>query len=1026
MLEKTVPEGSGCTAELLDELRVLRREHELLQRFMETSPVSITVVDRDGRITYANANAERILGVDRAQIVQRSYNSPEWRITACDGGVFPDQELAFRRVMATREPVFDVRHAIATPDGRRVLLSVNASPLFDERGEIERVVFVIDDITERERMVRDLRKREALMGSIFRAAPVGIGLVRDRILLDVNDRFCEMTGYSREELVGRSARMLYPSDADFEFVGRAKYAQIIERGTGTVETHFRRKDGTVIDVLLSSSPLDLDDWSAGVSFTALDITERKRAEEGLRASEARFRGLVDNAVDSFILCTMDGRIVDVNQQTCASLGYQREELLGMSLAQIDLRGRPDEPPERPWTAPIRGTVATVESRHRRKDGSSFPVEVRFSVVELAGQRFLLGLARDITDRKRAEDDLRNSLQASADIVRSIPSGLFTYQYRPPESLTLLEGNAEARHLTGLDVDRHVGSEFDSIWPEARRRGLTRQLLKVMETGELYETEEFNYQDERLTGVYRIRAFRMPGSRLGVAFEDVTKRKQAEDERNRLFNLSLDMLCVVGFDGYFKQLNPAWEKTLGWSREELLARPWIEFVHPDDRPATRAAAERLRAGEPLVSFENRYLCKDGGHRRISWNSHPLPEAGLAYAVARDITEKVALEARLRQSLKMEAVGRLAGGVAHDFNNILTAILGNVELAQDQLARSLPDGGSPQEELRQIGRSAERAAALTRQLLAFSRRQISQPQALDVGQILADLEPMLRRLITEDIVLKVIPAGQLHSVHADPAQLEQVIVNLAINARDAMPDGGQLTLQTSNVTLEESYTAIHADARPGPHVLLAVSDTGCGMDAATLEHVFEPFFTTKRVGQGTGLGLATVYGIVRQAGGHVSVYSEPGHGTTFKVYLPAVSGPSRPRASAAAEDPAPAGTEVILVCEDDAVVRGLAVSILEGAGYTVLASASGAQALSLVQQHGNSVDMLITDVIMPDMNGRKLSEAISAICPHLKTLFVSGYTSDVIAHHGVLDQDVEFLEKPFSRAQLLQRVRAVLDS
>ncbi|MCK4659781.1 MAG: response regulator [Phycisphaerae bacterium] len=387
------------------------------------------------------------------------------------------------------------------------------------------------------------------------------------------------------------------------------------------------------------------------------------------------------------------------------------------------------------------------------------------------------------------------------------------------------------------------------------------------------------------------------------------------------------------------------------------------------------------------------------------------------------ERRTLEAQLRHAQKMEAVGQLAGGVAHDFNNILTTILGNAELTIRALEAEFNSDNL--EGLRQIEQSVQLASVLTRQLLAFSRRQVSHPEVLDFNRALAEMEKLLLRLLTEDIHLTMhLPPTQL-CIRADAGQIEQVVMNLVVNARDAMPDGGELTLETTSVMLDEAYLAAHAEAKPGAHVMLAVSDTGIGMTKDTLERIFEPFFTTKTAGRGTGLGLATVYGIVKQAGGHIVVYSEPQRGTTFKIYLPAVMAAPEQPGTMHDTSQMPTGTETILVCEDDELVRNLVVRILQGSGYTVLAAENGEQALKLAAEHRSPLHLLITDVIMPDMNGRKLADMLVAIMPKLRTLFVSGYTSNVIARHGVLDEGVEFLAKPFSQRDLLQRVREVLE-
>jgi signal transduction histidine kinase len=380
-----------------------------------------------------------------------------------------------------------------------------------------------------------------------------------------------------------------------------------------------------------------------------------------------------------------------------------------------------------------------------------------------------------------------------------------------------------------------------------------------------------------------------------------------------------------------------------------------------------------------------------------------------------------EEQLAHAQKMEAVGRLAGGIAHDFNNLLSVIIGYAQFAKE----SVPPDSSLAADIEEIRLAGERAAGLTRQLLAFSRKQVLQPVVLDINEAVARMDKMLRRLLGEDVQFHNRLAGDLGKVRADPGQLEQVIVNLAINARDAMPDGGNLTIETGNTDLDEDYVADHPDAKVGPHVFIAISDTGTGMDAATREKIFEPFFTTKELGRGTGLGLSTVYGIVKQSDGNIWVYSEPGRGTTFKVYLPRVEEASAPLATQAPKQAAP-GTETVLILEDEPGVRRLAVQVLESAGYTVLAAENAEQALELFKANQDKVAMLLTDVVLPGTGGPALAKQLQAIKPGLKVLFMSGYTDNAIVHHGVLDAGVNFLEKPLRPDALLIKVRDILDA
>jgi len=380
-----------------------------------------------------------------------------------------------------------------------------------------------------------------------------------------------------------------------------------------------------------------------------------------------------------------------------------------------------------------------------------------------------------------------------------------------------------------------------------------------------------------------------------------------------------------------------------------------------------------------------------------------------------------EEQLRQSQKMDAIGQLAGGVAHDFNNLLTAICGHSELTLKRLA---PDDAL-RRPLEQIRKSGERAAALTRQLLAFSRKQILQPKIIDLNQIVVDMNKMLQRLIGEDIDLLMGLAADLGKVKADPNQIEQILLNLSINARDAMPMGGRLTIETSNVDLSEEFSHDHVSVRPGQYVMLAVSDNGCGMDAETQAHIFEPFFTTKEVGKGTGLGLATVYGIVKQSEGTIWLYSEVGRGAAFKIYLPCAEVTAKEVEVHADDHESSQGTETVLLVEDEEVVREMATEILLDAGYHVLEAKHGPEALILARRHSGEIHLMLTDVVMPQMSGRELAEQLTPFRPDMKVLYMSGYTDDAIVHHGVLDEGTAFIGKPFTPAALTRKVREVLD-
>jgi PAS domain S-box-containing protein len=486
------------------------------------------------------------------------------------------------------------------------------------------------------------------------------------------------------------------------------------------------------------------------------------------------------------------------------------------------------------------------------------------------------------------------------------------------------------------------------------------------------------------------------------------------------------LIVLGLDahGTVDYVNPFFLQLTGYTREETIGQPWIERFLPKGQQNHMLGVFLELVDQGFhPHYQNSIVTKSGEERTVAWNNTVLRDAQGrptgTLSIGEDITEKHRLEEQFRQAQKMEAVGRLAGGVAHDFNNLLTVITSYSALLLEDLGPTDPR----REDLNEILRAATGAAGLTRQLLAFSRQQVLEPRVLDLNEVVGAAGKMLQRLIGEDVELVTVLAPDLGWVKADPGQIEQVIMNLAVNARDAMPDGGKLTIETSNAELNDAYARRHPPLSPGEYVLLSVSDTGIGMDEVTRTRLFEPFFTTKAQGRGTGLGLATVYGIVKQSAGFIWVYTELGHGTTFKIYLPRVH--EDPVAAQPAASTEVRGSETIVVAEDAEGVRAVVQNVLRRNGYTVLPAPDGQTALDLVGTHPEPIHLLITDVIMPGMSGRQLADRLRDLRPGLKVLFVSGYTDDAIIRHGMLEPGIAFLQKPFTPESLTRKVREVLD-
>jgi PAS domain S-box-containing protein len=639
--------------------------------------------------------------------------------------------------------------------------------------------------------------------------------------------------------------------------------------------------------------------------------------------------------------------------------------------------------------------------------------------------------------------LLTSLSDANDVLEALKCGANNFLTKPYDSSHLLSRiqysltNRELlksnRMQMGLEIT--LGGARHHI--TAERQQIFDFLLATYESYSR-KNDELNGTAEKLRQL-NDRLEEMVAERTDALMEEIEERKQTartlretRDYLDNLFNYANAPIIVWDPAARITRFNRAFERMTGYAGDEVIGRD-IRMLFPEaSRNETLGTIKRTLGGESMETVEIPILRKDGAVRVALWNSATLYGADGTTVVAtiaqgQDITERKeaeealrASEEQLRQSQKIEAVGRLAGGVAHDFNNLLTAITGYSEM----LLAEMPEGDPLREDVEEIQKAAERAAALTRQLLAFSRRQILQPQVLDLNIVVAGMDKMLRRIIGEDIDFETCPGESLWNVRVDPGQIEQVIVNLAVNSRDAMPQGGKVTIETANVALDDEYTYGHRSVAPGPYVMLAVSDTGHGMDEETRSRIFEPFFTTKGNSEGTGLGLSTVYGIVKQSGGHVWVYSEPGQGTTMKVYFPRVMD-----AAVAQETRIPVktvgGSETVLVVEDDSPIRKLVREILERNGYEVLAACDGEDAIRVCGAHEGTIHLLLTDVVMPRMSGAELSRRLSELGREMKTLFMSGYTDNAIVHHGVLDPGKPLLQKPFTPTALLRKVREVLE-
>ena len=670
---------------------------------------------------------------------------------------------------------------------------------------------------------------------------------------------------------------------------------------------------------------------------------------------------------------------------------------------------------------LRRTPAAEELDRLKEYSEHLVLELEKKNLELEGARDLLS---------NANDALRKSEKRYRDLVDQAPIGVFQ---STPEG-QFLELNFAFATMLGYDAVREV-LQLPAIETYVDPSDRTR-MIEILNRAGRVSGLELRLKHRDGTPVWAridarsvrsddgaVERYEIFATDIGEQHSSADAVRASEARYRALMEHAHDAIFVNNEYGIVQEVNRAAEALVGATREEMVGQSFLETLPVEDREHVLGNFRKtLEHGSILELLQIRIQRRDGTTIPAEVSASVVEIGGKQFVMGlvRNVSERDAMAEQLRLAQKMEAVGQLAGGVAHDFNNLLTAILGYSQLLAPQL-RGDPEQFSAIEEIRKAG---ERAAGLTRQLLAFSRKQVLEPRVLDLNRVADQIQGMLSRLIGEDIqvVMNLDPA--LGCVRADAGQIEQVIVNLAVNARDAMPRGGQISLETANVELDESYAQAHVPVQPGSFVMLAVSDTGAGMDAATRQRIFEPFFTTKGKGEGTGLGLSTVYGIVKQSGGYIWVYSEPGRGTTFKIYLPRVDDPSEgPVVPSTAALPA-GGNETILVVEDEAAVRKLVCKTLEARGYRVLEAADGGEAVAIAGTQ--SVDLLLTDMVLPGMGGGEIAARIRDIHPRAKVLYTSGYTDDVIVRRGLMERGAAFLEKPFTPSILARRVREVLDS
>jgi PAS domain S-box-containing protein len=783
-----------------------------------------------------------------------------------------------------------------------------------------------------------------------------------------------------------------------------------------------------------------------LASTAAAALESASLYSLVREAEENYRSIFENAIEGIFQSTPQGRFKRVNPAFVRILGYDSAEELIRLVTDIEhqIYVAPSDRAEAQRLQKENGVLEAFEFEAFRKGGTKIWLALnRRYVFTPDGDHYIEGSVEDITERKRSEEALKASESRKDAILKSALDCVITIDHEG----NIIDFNPAAEQAFGHTSQDAVGKKMaDLIVPPSMRARHELGFANYLATGRSsilgrrLEVTALRADDSEIPIELTITAVgELPHPTFTAFIRDLTERKRAEaelresEERYRdLVENAHDIIYEHDLAGRYTATNKAGEQITGYSLAETLKLNLLQTVAPECVAKAQEMFRRKLAGEKITAYELDIVSKDGDRIPVEVNTRLVFRAGVPVGVqgiARDITERKRLEGalreseeQLRQSQKLEAIGQLAGGVAHDFNNLLTAINGYSALA----LRRLGDDHPISSYLEEIKKAGDRAANLTRQLLAFGRKQLLQPLALNLNDIVSDMIKLLKRLIGEHVQLVTKPSANLKQIKADPGQLEQVLVNLVVNARDAMPHGGTVTIETANTTLDGAYASTHVGVTPGDYVMLAISDTGIGMDHDTQSRIFEPFFTTKEIGKGTGLGLSTVYGIVRQSGGNVWVYSEPDKGTTFRVYLPQIEETVVTNNDLVSAVITKRGSETVLLVEDEDMVRKLTSELLVESGYVVLEANGGEQAMSVCKAHKEPIDLLITDVVMPRISGKQVAEQLKKIHPETRVLFMSGYTDEAIVHHGIVDSNIAFIQKPFSELALAQKVRDVLDA
>ncbi len=1005
--------------------RALYESEEKYRRLFVEARDGIFIADAEtGILIDCNDEAMRLVGRYKSEIIgqhQKFLHPP-----GQDNEKF--SETFQRHLKESAGQDLETQVITSTGEIREVAIKANILHV----GNRKLLQGIFHDITDRKRARESLKLFRALIEQSNDA--IEVLDPKTGYFLDVNKKGCEDLGYSREELL---SLRIFDIDPKIDPSLYRDYLMQELRKTGSLsqETLHLRKDGTTFPVEINLSYVKLDrDYLVTI---ARDITERKRAEEALKESEEKFKTVAEQS-PNMIFINSKGKVIYANKLAEEIMGFKRDEFYSPDFDFLSLiapeyiqlvNSKYKDHMEGKEVDPYEYSLIT-------REGKRIDVVINTKLIDYDGQSAILGIVTDITDRKRAEETIRESEKKYRTILESIEEGY--YETDIQGNFTFF--NDSMRKILGYTRDELIRMNYRDFLSPETGKNVYKIFNKIYQTGQPARILDYEFikKDGSKISIEASASLIRDSKDKPVGFRgiirDVTEGKKIETELIRtknflqnIFDSSAECITTTDLHGNMIYVSPRVKDILGYDHKKLIGKK-VHSLYSNGKEDAKVIMKTITEKAELRNHEMKLARKDGSLVDINLSASLLKnekgETIGTLGIYSDVTEKKRLDVQLQQARKMEAIGTLAGGIAHDFNNILTSIIGNAELMlinsdNDEYLR---------EGIEEIKIAGERAASLTRQLLAFSRKQMIQPKILDLNALLAGIKNMLVRLIGENIEILVIPESGLWQIKIDPGQMEQVIMNLAVNARDAMPNGGKLIIQTANMYLDEDYfdrQRITVEEQPGSYVMMAVSDTGSGIDKKTQEHIFEPFYSTKEKGKGTGLGLSTVYGIVKQNKGFVWVYSEAGQGTTFKIYLPSAKEVVKTEERAQTPVKDLGGSETILVVEDNVSILNLAQRALNKYGYKVLTANSGEDALRICREYKGPIDLLLTDVVMPTMSGKETAERLQPLYPQMKVIYMSGYTDDAIVHLGVLEPGLNFLEKPFSPEVLAVKVREVLN-